>query len=203
MQRILVSEAASAQEIQSGRRKAPEPERKLQPDQKSAGSRNLVRTELKLLLMKIGMIVFFFIILFTMFFGIMQQPDNSMSPAIREGDLIIFYRLDKQFESGEVMVLRNKEGKKQCRRVKGVPGDLLNITDKGLELNGYPQQEEDIYTETLPYKGDVVYPVKIESENYFVLADNRKDAEDSRVYGQVAKSAVKGTALTIIRRRGI
>ena len=200
--RVRTSDGLRAREIQSGRR-AAQKAKTAQPDQKKSGDRTSIGTEIKMLLMKIGLIVVFFLILFTMFFGIMQQPDNSMSPAIKEGDLIIFYRLDKQFESGEVMVLKNQEGDLQCRRVKGVPGDELEITDKGLVVNGYVQQEDDIYTETLPYKGDVVYPVSIQEGNYFVLADYREDTEDSRVYGQVSESAVKGTVLMTIRRRGI
>ena len=166
-------------------------------------ARRSIASELILLLMKIGMIVVFFIVMFTLFFGIMQQPDRSMEPAVKEGDLIIYYRLQKEFESRDTVILENPEGEKQCRRIAAGGGDTLNITEDGLEINGYHQQEEGIYTETLPYTGAVVYPVSLEAGNYFVLADNRDNTEDSRVYGQVDDSAIRGGVLAIIRRRGI
>lgn len=169
----------------------------------SAGGGRSIRAELMMLLMKIGMIVVFLLILFTLFFGIMQQPDRSMEPAVKEGDLVIYYRLQKTYESRDAVIVENAAGKKQCRRVAAVGGDTLDITEDGLKINGYRQQEDGIYTETLPYTGDVVYPVHLEDGNYFVLADNRENAEDSRVYGQVAGSATKGKVMTIIRRRGI
>ena len=163
-----------------------------------------VTSELMLLLMKIGMIVIFFIIMFTFFFGIMKQPDRTMEPAVKEGDLIIYYLLQKEdFESRDTVIVENPEGKKQCRRIVAMSGDSLDITEAGLQINGYRQQEEGIYTETLPYTGSVRYPVNLEEDHYFVLADNRDNSEDSRVYGQVDSSAVKGKVMAIIRRRGI
>lgn len=169
----------------------------------SSGGSKSIASELMMLLMKIGMIVIFFVIMFTFFFGIMQQSDQSMEPAIKEGDLIIYYRLQKDYESRDAVIVENPEGKKQCRRVVAVAGDQLEITEDGLKINGYRQQEDDIFTETLPYVGDVEYPVSLTDGNYFVLADNRENSEDSRVYGQVQGSATKGKVMTIIRRRGI
>ena len=159
-----------------------------------------VKQALQMLLLKIGMILLFFFILLTFFFGITQQPDNSMSPAVKEGDLVIYYRMQRDYLQNDPVVVKN-DGILSVRRVVAVPGDEVKITDQGLVLNGYPQQEKDIYSETLPFVGGTEYPVTLGSGQYFVLGDNREEAEDSRAYGAVDDSAVKGGVMTVIRRR--
>lgn len=78
----------------------------------------------------------------------------------------------------------------------------MNLTEEGLEINGYLQQEQDIYTETLPYKEGIAFPVTVGQDEYFVLGDDRTSAEDSRIYGMVKKEEIKGTVITLLRRRG-
>ncbi|MBB5183227.1 signal peptidase I [Catenisphaera adipataccumulans] len=161
-----------------------------------------ISAEVKLLVMKIVMIILFLIMLFTFLFGIMKEPDNMMNPAIKEGDLVIYYRLDKDYLAGDVVMVKY-DGEISPKRVVAVAGDTVEITDEGLVVNGYVQQEKDIYTETLPYKGKVSYPLKIKEGQVFVLGDNRPYSLDSRNYGPVSTDAIKGQVITVIRRRGI
>ncbi|MEE3419919.1 MAG: signal peptidase I [Lachnospiraceae bacterium] len=155
-----------------------------------------------MLLMKIGFIAGFTAILFTFVFGITQAADNSMAPAVRAGDIILYYRLDKSYIKDDAIVV-NENGGMQVRRVEAVAGDTVDFDENGFLVNTNLQVEEDIYTETLPVTGGPTYPVTLSDDQVFVLGDNREAAVDSRVYGPVSISGTCGKVMTVIRRRGI
>lgn len=156
-----------------------------------------------LLLLKIGLVSVFLIFMNMFFFGVAQARDTSMSPAAKEGDIVIYYRSDKDYSNGDVVVL-DYNGKTQIRRVVAVAGDTVDISpDGGLIINGSMQIENSLYTQTLPYTEGITFPVTVKEGAVFVLGDNRENAEDSRIYGTVNESATKGTVMTVIRRRGI
>ena len=173
-----------------------------EPQNKQSASKNgTALSDLFLLFFKILLIALFIFILFTFVFGITQVKDNSMAPAIREGDLVIYYRFQKDYAAQSVIAL-SVDGETEIRRVIGVAGDKINITDQGLEINSYPQIESSIYTDTLPYVDGITFPVTLSDNQVFVLGDNRTEAKDSRMYGAVNKNATLGTVVTVIRRRG-
>lgn len=162
-------------------------------------------TSIKDDLLFLGLKIFIFVALlavtFFFIFGICRINDNMMNPSFKDGDLAVYYRLQKEFRPSDVVVLE-KNGKTQVRRIIAVAGDTVNLTEAGLEINGYLQQEKDIYTETLPYKDGITFPITVGQDEYFVLGDDRISAEDSRMYGIVKKQEIKGTVITLLRRRG-
>lgn len=81
-------------------------------------------------------------------------------------------------------------------------GDVVDITEDGLTINGAPQQEHQIYEKTQRYDTGVDFPIKLREGQIFVLGDSRENASDSRVYGAVDVKDTKGKVMTIVRRRG-
>ena len=156
--------------------------------------------DLMVLLVKIAFISMFLILLFTFMFGIHQAPDNTMKPAVKEGDLVIYYRLQKDYAKDDLVTVEYNGGI-EVRRVVAVAGDTVDIDEDGLMVNGYHQVEEDIYTSTLPYKEGITFPVTVPEKSVFVLADDRNSPEDSRIYGPVELSITQGRVITVIRRR--
>lgn len=157
-----------------------------------------LKKEVFLLTGKILILLVFVWVMFTFFFGIVRVNDAGMSPALKEGDLAVYYRLDREYRSGDVVVVNNVP-----RRVIACAGDSVDIAADGLRINGYVQQEENITEETLPYEEGISFPVQIGEDEVFVLGDNRPYAEDSRNYGPVSGSAVMGQVFAVIRRRNI
>ena len=151
---------------------------------------------LKLLIFLVLIAVMIFFV-----FGIYRCSDNMMSPAFKDGDLAIYYRLQKEFQPSDTVIIE-KDGETQIRRIIAKPGDSVEITADGLKINGYLQQETGIYTETLPYTEGISFPITLEENEYFVLGDNRSEAKDSRIYGAVKKEEIKGTVITLLRHRG-
>lgn len=160
-------------------------------------------TDLLLLLFKVGLIVVFLLVLFTFFYGITQARDTTMEPAVKEGDIVIYYRPDKDYAAGDAIVVEYN-GSLQVRRVVATAGDTVDISSSGgLIINGSTQMETDIYTATYPYTEGITFPVTVGQGEVFVLGDDRTSATDSRIYGAVATSATKGQVMLVIRRRGI
>jgi signal peptidase I len=159
--------------------------------------------DLLFLFLKIAMIGFVIVLLFTFLFGVIRYTDSSMNPAIKDGDVVFFYRskVDK-YKPREVVIL-DFNGKRQVRRVIATAGDTVDITEDGLLINGALQQEQSIYQKTERYQEGVEFPLTVPEGHIFVLGDARKEATDSRIYGCVKISDTYGKVMAIIRRRGI
>lgn len=158
--------------------------------------------EILFLLLKIGAILIILVLLFTFLFGIFRNADDSMAPGFREGDLVIFYRLDKAYVASDTLVVE-REGKKQVRRVAAVAGDTVDITEEGLLINGSLQEERRIYENTKRYTQGIDFPVTLKQGEVFLLGDSREQATDSRIYGPVPVKDTLGKVMTLIRRRDI
>lgn len=158
--------------------------------------------DLLFLLLKIGIFVLLLAGLFLFVFGIHRCSGYSMSPACKDGDLAFYYRLQQEYRPSDVIVLE-QDGETQIRRIIAVEGDVVDLTEDGLKINGYLQQEPEIYTETLPYVDGISFPITVGPGEYFVLGDNRPQSKDSRIYGTVKQEDVKGLVITLLRRRGI
>lgn len=172
-------------------------EKKDKKNQKDPVTRALLKLAIKIV--SICLVIAF---VFTFIFGMYRVNDTSMVPNVGPGDMILFYRLDKDFVVGETVVYSyNKENK--IGRIVAMPGDVVNIDEKGLVVNNSHQYEPKIYKETLPFTDGIKYPVKLKENEIFLLADNRDKSVDSRLFGPVEKKYIKGKIFTLLRRRGI
>lgn len=154
------------------------------------------------LLLKIVLIILAVILVFTFMYGMARINDVSMKPAIKDGDLVMYYRLDKRFVSGDIAVFK-KDGRTTTGRVVAVAGDTVDITKDGLMINGVTQISQDIYFDTTQFQNGVDFPITVGEGQIFVLGDNRPEASDSRIYGCINVKDVKGKAIAVIRTRGL
>jgi signal peptidase I len=159
--------------------------------------------ELLFLLIKIASIALTFVLLFTLLFGIVRYQEPSMTPAIKAGDLVIFYRYKGSGYLPQDTIMLEINGQKQVRRVVAVAGDIVDITEEGLVINGALQQEMEIYQDTERYAEGVEFPLTVPEGQVFVLGDSRAGATDSRIYGCVKINDTLGKVMTVIRRRSI
>jgi len=159
--------------------------------------------DLLFLLMKIGVIFLAVILIFTFLFGIVRYDEPSMAPAIKDGDLVVFYRYTHGGYQARDAIVLEQNGKKQVRRVIATAGDSVDITEDGLIINGSLQQEQEIFQRTERYEEGRDFPLTVPEGYVFVLGDSRTNATDSRVYGPVRTDDTLGKVMTVIRRRGI
>lgn len=87
-------------------------------------------------------------------------------------------------------------------RVVAISGETVTASATGIEVNGKPLvPPPHIATVTyqsmaqLGHSGGVPSPFVVPVDSYFVLGDNSANANDSRIWGAVASTNIKGKVL--------
>ena len=149
------------------------------------------------------------LVLWALFFkivGLTVMPTGDMFPRVDMGDLVLFYRLDKNVRAQDVIVIDKttpdtRENKLYILRVIAVAGDTVEITEQGgVCVNGNTLVESNIFYATPRYEDYTEYPITLGPGECFVLADHRGGGADSRYFGPVQQSEIDGTVITIVRR---
>jgi len=119
-------------------------------------------------------------------------------------------------ERGDIVVFESDAADERLiKRVVGLPGDTVEMQNEVLIINGQPLQYvvqsddvEQMYAqESLGNDSHVIRlakqngsgldnfaPVVVPAGQYLVLGDNRRNSADSRVYGFVPRSELRGKA---------
>ncbi len=140
-------------------------------------------------------------LLFTEVFLVCRMRGTEMFPAIQDGDLLVAFRLEKDYRKNDVAVY-SAEGEQRVGRIVARAGDWLEIDGDGsLRVNGTVQRGEIFY----PTEGRVGtdYPIRIPEDSVYILGDFRPESRDSRDFGPVAVSDLEGKLISLFRRRGL
>lgn len=154
------------------------------------------------LLLKTAFIAVILAVLFQLMFGTLRMEGNSMFPNLKDGDLVLYYRLDKAYVRDDLTVVKF-EDEWSVQRIIAVAGDTVDITEDGLYVNGALQLESSIFTDTVRYEDGPVMPLTLAENEIFVLSDNRSNAKDSRLFGPVDTGDTYGTVMAVFRRRNL
>lgn len=159
------------------------------------------REEYKSLFFRIVMLGLAVYIIFTQVFLITQNSGLGMFPAMKDGDLIIAFRLQQEYAKNDVIVY-TVDGKREVGRIIARETDVVDIDERGtLRVNGTVQSGEILYPTYV--KEGVEYPCKVPEGHAFILGDYRTNAVDSRDFGSIPMRSVEGKIITILRRRGL
>lgn len=140
-------------------------------------------------------------VLFSQVFLITQASGNGMFPAVKDGDLIIGFRLQQEYAKNDVVVY-TVGNKTYIGRIAARSGDVVMMDDSGTQLlNGTAQSGEIMYP-TYAKEG-IEYPYCVPVGEVFILGDYRTQTEDSRDFGSIPLENVQGKVITILRRRGL
>jgi signal peptidase I len=140
-------------------------------------------------------------------------PSGSMKPTLLVGDHILvnkfIYGIKLPFtdkilisidepERGDVVVFKFPldTRKDYIKRVIGLPGDRVELVDKQLLINGRPIEDPHA-SYSLSGNMRKYGPVTVPDDHLFVMGDNRDESSDSRVWGFVPRSYLKGKAFLI------
>ena len=157
--------------------------------------------DLLMLALQLAAIALGIVVTFSFVFGLMRVTDPSMEPRFQDGDLVLFYRIDKRYLVRDVVVFE-RDGLLTSGRVVAQAGDTVNIDSQGLVVNGAHQQEQGITDETTQVADGVTFPLTVPEGAVFVLGDNRDEAVDSRIVGCVPADQTLGKVIGLFRRRG-
>ena len=144
-------------------------------------------------------------------------PSGSMEDTLLIGDHLLVSKFiygtsipftDKKVlklrdpRQGDVIVFKYPEdpSKDYIKRIIGLPGDVVEGKDKRVYVNGklYANPHEvHKELETIPreqHPRDNFGPVTVPVDSYFVMGDNRDRSHDSRFWGFVPSSQIRGKA---------
>ncbi|SRR5690554_5502242 len=153
------------------------------------------------LIIRIIFIVIVGYLIFTQVFLITRVTGNDMFPALKDGDLAIAFRLNKDYVKNDVISYKI-DNDRRIGRVIARDGDVVNIDENGtLYVNGTVQSGEILYPTYV--KEGLDYPYRLEKDSVFVLGDYRTKSEDSRDFGSIHKDDIEGKIISILRRRGL
>ena len=127
--------------------------------------------------------------------GVAGVTGDSMSPALKPGDLVIYSRESGEYSRGD-MVVCDVEGIRIIKRVAGIPGDIVKQDENGKVriLNGLNEWKAD--RQSMPQE------IFLNRDEYFLLGDNRDmsvDSRDERI-GPVPGERIEGRAWIVVRR---
>jgi signal peptidase I len=159
----------------------------------------------------------------TWVFQAFKIPTGSMEPGLLVGDHLIVNKMvfapasgtlerailpGRDIRRGDVVVFKYpvEPDRDFIKRVVGLPGDTLELRNKVLHINGAPVAEPYAHYREPPSaagmgspadRREQYGPITVPAGQYFMMGDNRDNSEDSRYWGFMPASYVKGEALFI------
>ncbi len=137
-----------------------------------------------------------------------RVPTNSMAPTLVAGD---YFLVDKRYyenripERGDVVVFLSSRNERiyNVKRVVGLPGEKIRAIGNVVFINGNQIKESypGIEIPFQDYSGYKIYSTPIPENNVYVLGDNRDESYDSRYYGSIKISSLKGKGLYKVWRK--
>jgi len=121
---------------------------------------------------------------------------SSMEPSFVEGECImvnkVIYRSSDP-QRGDVIIFwpPTGSGHPYIKRVIGLPGEIVEVKEGRVFVNGTPLDEDEYIKERPNY---TMAPVQIPEGEYFVLGDNRNNSSDSHTGWTVPKKDIVGKA---------
>ena len=127
---------------------------------------------------------------------------TSMMPALVDQERIFInkfvYRLGiGDIQRGDMVVFwfPMDPSKSYIKRVIGVPGDTVSVSDGTVLVNGRPLEEPYVLEQYRDHNS--MPPFKVQEEEYFVLGDHRTSSNDSRSWGPVPRRYIYGKAVFV------
>ena len=128
----------------------------------------------------------------------------SMSSTLLTNEWVLVLKPLRPHRFSVIVFTDPQEQTTVIKRVIGMPGDTLGrLPEPGrpqvapqapITINGAPY-----YERYARYTGHgIIQTVTVPEDSYYVLGDNRGDSVDSRTYGPVKRSSVRGVAVAVV-----
>jgi signal peptidase I len=145
--------------------------------------------------LSVAVLFCFFLIAFVV--QAFRVQGTSMEPLLLDGERIVVNKFVYRFRPiarGDVVVFwyPRDPAVSFIKRVVGLPGDVVELRDGQLLVNGVAVRES--YLPEGFQDGDSYPPTEVRKGYYFVLGDHRRSSNDSRSWGEVPERYIYGRA---------
>ena len=164
-------------------------------------TRSEVRRGYILLALRTALLAALAYLLLTRVFLVARAGGMEMFPAVRDGDVLIAFRLENDCARGDIVVY-SYEGKRCVGRVAARETDVVVLSEDDTLLVNGTVQTGDVFYPTYPDDA-LSYPFTVPDGCLFLLGDSRTQATDSRTQGAIPLAGVQGKVIALIRRRGL
>ena len=113
---------------------------------------------------------------------------NSMYPTLEGNEIMLLNKLGDIDRFDIVVIKLDDHDEELIKRIIGLPGETVEIKNNEVYIND--ELLEDEYGYGVTYNID---PITLGDDEYFVLGDNRIISLDSRSFGTIKRSEIKGT----------
>lgn len=137
--------------------------------------------------------------------GFYRVVSGSMSPTLRPGDVCLVDRLAwREVQRGDVVLCGPPADPRVppgeiLKRVVALEGDRVTVRAGRITLNGSPVAEP--YVEVARGGGPDMDEVTVPRGTLFLLGDCRYNSLDSRVFGPVPRTSLRGRVVWGLRER--
>jgi len=122
---------------------------------------------------------------------------DSMAPTLRRGDTALLDKITLRVRDPrreDLVAFRSpQDGELTVKRVVGVAGDVVELRDAVLYVNGVRTEEPQV--DLVADDGTWFGPVTVPAGAVFLMGDNRSASIDSRAYGAVPVADAIGRVL--------
>lgn len=138
------------------------------------------------------LIIIAVVVVKTCIVDIARVQGNSMNPTLKNNDLLLYSKMNNNYSRFDIVIMKI-DNKFYIKRIIGLPGETIEYKDNKLLVNKKIVNEPFNTTKTNDFSLVQICSYKIIPQNmYLVLGDNRQNSYDSRNYGLVDVSNIKG-----------
>lgn len=156
--------------------------------------RDLVSKQYKKIDFLLSLLILTISILGAFFYSPAFVVGESMLPTLKDKDILLINKVDRNYKKDDIVILHSKELKKiLVKRIIATGGEKVELKDGKLFINDKLVNETFDTMPTYENFGPIVVP----ENNYFVMGDNRANSADSRaeVIGSIPKYYIIGKAI--------
>lgn len=145
----------------------------------------------------IAIIIAFFVKYFIV--DLTAVSGRSMEPTLQTGDIMIVNKIANNlgidYKRGDIVIVNSPiEDKLYIKRVIGLPNDKIFIKDGSFYINDHKLNENYLKDNTITKETTFINSWNLESDEYFLVGDNREKSNDSRKFGPIKRSDFVGKA---------